>query len=156
MSETQDTKFPKSLIQATVIISYFGGTGFLCTFPFDSPDTFFVVSNKHVLTNFTEKTSILFSCPPNDYYKRSLCPLSNKVYSHPDENIDLACVVAYQSIHIGKPGSPERFHLGALTSDYFTEPQTPISSSSKLTVVGYPKGESLFFEPLIQEETPRL
>ena len=33
-----------------------------------------------------------------------------------------------------------------------TEPQTPISSSSKLTVVGYPKGESLFFLPLIQEE----
>ena len=111
MNETQDTKFPKSLIQATVIISYFGGTGFLCSFPFDSQDTFFVVSNKHVLTSFTENTRMSFSCPPNDYYKRwSLRPFSNKVYSHPDENIDLACVVAQQIIHIGKPGSPERFH----------------------------------------------
>lgn len=152
MNETQDTKFPKSLIQATVCISFFGGTGFLCSFPFDIPDTFFVVSNKHVLTNFTEKTSILPNCPPNDYYKTSLRPLSNKVYSHPDENIDLACVVAYQNVHIGKPGSPERFHLRPLTRDYFTEPQTPISSGSKLTVVSYPKGESHFLQPLIQEE----
>ena len=152
MSETQDMKIPKSLIQATVIIHYFGGTGFLCSFPFDHPDTFFVVSNKHVLTDFTEDTSILFSCPPNECYKRSLRPLSDTVYSHPDANIDLACVVAYQSIHAGKPGSPERFHLCPLTWDYFTEPQTPISSSSKLTVVGYPKGESLFYQPLIQEE----
>ena len=152
MSETQDTKFPKSLIQATVIIHYFGGTGFLCSFPFDIPDTFFVVSNKHVLENFTEKTRILPSCPPNDVYKRSLRPLSNKVYSHPNKDIDLACVVASQSIHAGKPGSPERFHLQPLTWDYFTEPQTPISSSSKLTFVGYPKGESHFYQPLIQEE----
>lgn len=152
MSETQNVKFPKSLIQATVSISFFGGTGFLCSFPFNIPDTFFVVSNKHVLTNFTENTNISFSCPPNDYYKRSLRPLSNKVYSHPDENIDLACVIASQSTHVGKPGSPERFHLQPLTWDYFTEPQTPISSSSKLTVVGYPKGESRFFQPLIQKE----
>ena len=152
MNETQDMKFPKKLIQTTVSISFFHGTGFLCSFPFDCPDTFFVVSNKHVLTNFTEGTNISFSCPPNDYYKRPLRPLSDKVYSHPDENIDLACVVAYQSIHIGEPGSVERFHLCPLTWDYFTEPQTSISSSSKLTVVGYPKGESCFFEPLIQKE----
>ena len=133
MSETQDTKFPKKLIQTTVRIG--NGTGFLCSFPFDSPNTFFVVSNKHVLTNFSKSKSIMHSCPPNEYYRRPLCPLSNEVYSHPNENIDLACVVAYQSIHIGKPGSPEKFHLCPLTSDYFTEPQTPISSSSKLTVV---------------------
>ena len=94
----------------------------------------------------------MHSCPPNEYYRRPLCPLSNEVYSHPNENIDLACVVAYQSIHIGKPGSPEKFHLCPLTSDYFTEPQTPISSSSKLTVVGYPNDKSITFEPLIQEE----
>jgi hypothetical protein len=152
MSETQNIKLPKSLIQATVSIGFFGGTGFLCSFPFDYPDTFFVVSNKHVLTNFTENTNISFSCPPNDYYKRSLSPRSSEVYSHPDENIDLACVIASQSIHIGEPGSPERFHLQALTWDYFTEPQTPISSSNKLTVVGYPKGESQFFEPVVQKE----
>ncbi|MYC77323.1 trypsin-like peptidase domain-containing protein [Candidatus Poribacteria bacterium] len=148
MSETQDTKFPKSLIQATVCISVFGGTGFLCSFPFDYPDTFFVVSNKHVLTNFTEKTGIFPSCPPNEYYKRTLRPLSNKVYSHPDKNIDLACVVASQSIYV----PPERFDLPPLTWDYFTKPQTPISSSSKLTVVGSPKDESQFYQPLIQEE----
>ena len=149
MSEMQDTKFPKVLIQTTVKIN--GGTGFLCYFPYNSR-AFFVVSNKHVLTNFSENTDIMPSCPPNKYYKRSLCPYSNEVYSHPDKNIDLACVVAYQSTHRGEPGSPERFHLCPLTSDYFTEPQTPISSSSKLTVVGYPNDESSIFEPLIQEE----
>ena len=151
MSETQDTKIPKSLIQTTVKILSGDGTGCLCSFPFNN-QAFFVVSNKHVLENFTENTYILPSHPPNDVYRRSLRPFSNEVYSHPDENIDLACVVACQSIHVEKSGSPERFPSQPLTSDYFTEPETPISSSSKLTVVGYPKDQSIAFEPLIQEE----
>ena len=148
MSETQDTKFEKKLIQTTVRIGK--GTGFLCSFASNDndPDIFFVVSNKHILKDFTEKTDILFSCPPNDYYKRSLRPIPNwEVYFHPDK-IDLACVLAYQKIHT----STEQFHLYPLTWDYFTEPQTPISSNSKLTIVGYPNDQSTTFHPLIQEE----
>ena len=141
MNETQDTKFPKSLIQTTVRIG--SGTGFLCYFPFNSPNTFFVVSNRHVLTNFSKSKFIMHSCPPNEYYRRPLCPFSNEVYSHPNENIDLACVVAYQDRPERESRSPERFHLCPLTSDYFTEPEAPISSSSKLTVVGYPNGNSI-------------
>ena len=154
MSEKQDTKLPKSLIQAIINIGGFGGTGFLCTPSFNNSDLFFAVSNKHVLENYTENTDIFLSCPPNDYYKdrRFLRPFQNKVYRHPNKNIDLACVVVYPSIDIEEPGSPEQFYLQALTSDYLTKPQTPISSSSKLIVVGYPKDKSNLYEPLVQEE----
>ena len=150
MSKKQDLKLPEFLIQATVNIGASTGTGFLCSPVFNNPCLFFVVSNAHVLKSFKEETSISLSHPPNDNYKL-LRPFSDEVYPHPD-GIDLACVVAYQDIHVGEPGSPDRFHLQPLTSDYFTEPQTSISSSSKLTFVGYPKDNSCSFEPLIQEE----
>lgn len=152
MSKKQDTKLPKDHIQAIVNIGG-QGTGFLCSPSFDNPHLFFVVSNSHVLKSFTKKTDILLSHPSNDFYKdrRLLDPYTSKVYRHPDENIDLACIVVYQKMH-RKPESPEQFHVKALTLDYFTELQTPISNNSRLIVVGYPKGESYPYEPLIQEE----
>ncbi len=146
MNETQGRKLPESLIQATVKIWKPGnhGTGFLCPCPFVVDNAFYVVSNEHVLRDFDEKnTHILLSQPTNDCYK-SLRPLSNKVYSHPDKNIDLACVIAYQNLCIESVG---QFHLEALTPDYFSEPSDPISIDSELIVVGYPISQSSCFYP---------
>ena len=153
MSEKQDTKLPKDHIQAIVNI---GGhsTGFLCSFP-DDPCLFFVVSNSHVLKTPSKNRDIFLSCPPNEFYEdgRILHQDSDEVYRHPKENIDLACIVAHQRKYAGKPKSPEKFRVKTLTlKDHFTKPQTPISSSSKLTVVGYPEDESCLYKPLIQEE----
>lgn len=146
MPDTQIGELPKSLIQATVNIwgSGTNGTGFLCSCPFiDSINAFFVVSNKHVLEEFDQKKpSILLSQPVNDWCA-SLSPLSNTVYTHPDENIDLACVIAYQS----KNGNT----IQPLTSDYFSELPSDISSGSKLTTVGYPGDKSRPHNPLIQD-----
>ncbi len=144
MPDMQTGELPKSLIQATVNIWGPGnyGTGFLCPAPFiDNLDTFFVVSNKHVLEGFNEKhVSIRLSQPPNECYT-SLRPLSNTVYSHPDENIDLACVIAYQNSSVPWEG---------LTPDYFSELPAIIPNNSKLTTVGYPKCKGFASDPLIQ------
>ena len=151
MPDTQIGELPKSLIQTTVNIWGPGtnGTGFLCSCPFiDSINAFLVVSNKHVLEEFDQKKpSILLSQPVNDWCT-SLSPFSNTVYTHPDENIDLACVIAYQSKNGNTIG---RSHLQPLTSDYFSELPSDISSGSKLTTVGYPGGKSRPHNPLIQD-----
>jgi len=135
---------PKALVQATVNIFGPGtnGTGFLCPGPFiNGINTFWVVSNKHVLEEFDQKKpSILLSQPVYDWCK-SLCSLSNTVYPHPDENIDLACVIAYQN----------EVHLQPLTPDYFAELPSNIPNGSKLTTVGYPKGKSGLHKPLIED-----
>ena len=150
MPDIQTGELPKSLIQATVNIFRSGtnGTGFLCPFPFiDDIDTFFVVSNKHVLEGFNEKNvSIRLSQPTSNCYT-SLRPLSNTVYSHPDEEIDLACVIAYQNLDVPSVG---RFHLEGLTPNYFSELPAVIPNDSKLTVVGYPKSQGFESNPLIQ------
>ncbi len=151
MPNIQTGKLPEALVQATVNIWGPGtnGTGFLCPCPFiDVNNAFLVVSNKHVLEGFNEKNvNILLSQPANECYT-SLCPLSNIVYSHPSENIDLACVIAHQSVHVESAG---RFHLEGLTRDYFSEPTSPIPSGGKLTTVGYPRGKSRPHKPLIQD-----
>ena len=143
-------KLPEALIQATVNISGPGnyGTGFLCPCAFnDDIDAFFVVSNKHVLEGFDEKNAYIRLSQPTHKCYISLRPLSNTVYSHPDEKIDLACVIAYQSLHVPSVG---RFHLEGLTPDYFSETSNIISNDSKLTVIGYPKSNTSYFTPLIQ------
>ena len=151
MPDIQTGKLSKTLIQATVNIWGPGtnGTGFLYPCPFiDSLNAFLVLSNKHVLEGFDQKKpSILLSQPVNDWCI-SLRPFSNTVYPHPDESIDLACVIAYQSKNVNTIG---RSHLQPLTSDYFSELPSDISSGSKLTTVGYPEGKSRPHNPLIQD-----
>lgn len=96
---------------------------------------------------FDEKNAnILLSQPTYDCYT-SLRLLSNTVYSHPNEEIDLACLIAYQNLGIPSVGP---FHLEGLTSNHFSELPKSIPSDSKLTVVGYPKSKSSRFNPLIQ------
>ena len=150
MPDIQTAELPKPLTQATVNI--FGpstnGTGFLCPCPFiDDIDTFFVVSNKHVLEGFNEKNVSIRLSQPIDKCYASLRPLSNTVYSHPGEKIDLACVIAYQSVNVPSVG---QFHLEGLTPDYFSELPATIPNGSKLTTIGYPKHKRFDSNPLIQ------
>lgn len=151
MPDIQAGKLSEVLIHATVNIWGPGiyATGFLCPCPFiDGINAFLVVSNKHILKCFNTKyTNILLSHSAKDWCI-SLAPFSNTVYSHPDENIDLACVIAFQNVNIK---SVERSHLQPLTPDYFSEPPSDISSGSKLTTIGYPRGKSRPHDPLIQD-----
>ena len=149
MNTKQVEDIPETLIQATVKITGQdnNGTGFVCSVPFIENDKYLVVSNRHVLENFKkENTSILLSQKIKDCYTR-LCPISNEVYSHPNENIDLACLLAYQNLHFESKG---KFHLKTLTPDYFSEQSNIISSKSELKVIGYPKSKSSYLNPSIQ------
>ena len=150
MNSTQVTEIPETLVQATVKITGQdnNGTGFVCSVPFiENDNTYLIVSNKHVLKNFNEKsTSILLSRKIKDIYTH-LRPISNEVYSHPNQDIDLACLLTCQNLHVKSAG---KFHLETLTPDYFSEQPNIISSKSELKVIGYPKGKSSYLNPLIQ------
>ena len=150
MNTIQIAEISETLVQATVKITGQdnNGTGFVCSVPFiENNDTYLIISNKHVLKGFNKNsTSILLSRKIKDFYT-CLRPISDEVYSHPNENIDLACLLAYQNLHVESKG---KFHLETLTPDYFSEQPNIISSKSELKVIGYPKGNSSCLNPLIQ------
>lgn len=149
MNTKQVVDIPETLVQATVKITGQdnNGTGFVCSVPFIEDDKYLIISNRHVLENFKKKnTSIQLSQKIKDTYTY-LCPITGKVCFHPNENIDLACLLAYQNLHVKSAG---KFHLKTLTPDYFSEQPDIISSKSELKVIGYPKGKSSYLNPLIQ------